>query len=343
MAGTTLTGSSPSTTYDSLLKFTDNSGVTGSLKTMTDGLGADTALQVSTAGVKSTGTLDVTGVVTLATALPLTGGGTGATSASTARTALGLGTAAVAATGDFDAAGAATTAQAAAIALSCQRASNLSDVASASTARTNLGLGTAATSASTAFDAAGAATTAQAAAIAASCQRASNLSDLASAATARTNLGMPGVIATADGTAAGVAFVGSGGPLRTSRVETDSRDQAIFFNGNGNCGAISTNGLSTAYNTSSDARLKTNIRPIGDVGTIIDAIQPRRFDWISGSSNEIGFIAQELHLVLPSAVKVGGDDERTDPWSVDKSMLIPLLVAEIQATRLRLAALEAAQ
>jgi hypothetical protein len=45
----------------------------------------------------------------------------------------------------YDTAGAAATAQAAAIAVSAQRASNLSDLASPSTARTSLGLGSAAT------------------------------------------------------------------------------------------------------------------------------------------------------------------------------------------------------
>lgn len=212
MAGTPLTGNTVATTYNALLKVTDNSSISGSLKTITDGLGNDTAIQVSSAGVKSTGTLDVVGVVTLATALPLTGGGTGAATASTARTNLGLGDMAVqtassvAITGgsvtgitDVTVADGGTGASTAANARTnlgvtatgadttyVFRASNLSDLASASTARTNLGLGTAATQATGAFEVAGAA----AAVTAASCQRASNLSDLASASTSRTNLGL---------------------------------------------------------------------------------------------------------------------------------------------------------
>lgn len=75
--GTTLTGSSVASTYDALLKITDNGPVGGSLKTVTDGLGNDSALQVSTAGVKSTGTLEVTGASTLTGAVTASGGVTG--------------------------------------------------------------------------------------------------------------------------------------------------------------------------------------------------------------------------------------------------------------------------
>lgn len=82
------------------------------------------------------------------------------------RSNLGLGSAALQPSTAFDAAGAASAAQAAAIAASLQRASNLSDLANAATARTNLGLGSAATQNTTAFDAAGSASAAVAALLA---------------------------------------------------------------------------------------------------------------------------------------------------------------------------------
>lgn len=66
--GTTLTGQTQSSTYAALLKITDNGPVGGTLKTVTDGLGNDSALQASTAGIASTGTLAVTGASTLAAA-----------------------------------------------------------------------------------------------------------------------------------------------------------------------------------------------------------------------------------------------------------------------------------
>jgi hypothetical protein len=50
--GTTLTGTTPQDTYDSLIKVTDNGPIGTSLKTLTDGLGNDSALALSSRGVK---------------------------------------------------------------------------------------------------------------------------------------------------------------------------------------------------------------------------------------------------------------------------------------------------
>lgn len=63
--GTPLTGSTVASTYTSLLKTTDNAALTASLRTISDGNGNDSALQISSAGVASTGTLAVTGAASL--------------------------------------------------------------------------------------------------------------------------------------------------------------------------------------------------------------------------------------------------------------------------------------
>jgi hypothetical protein len=49
--GTTLTGTTPQDTYDSLIKVTDNGPLSGTAKYLSDGLGNDSALALSTAGV----------------------------------------------------------------------------------------------------------------------------------------------------------------------------------------------------------------------------------------------------------------------------------------------------
>jgi hypothetical protein len=63
--GTTLTGTTPQDTYDSLIKVTDNGPLTGSLKKLTDGLGNDSSLSLSTTAASLSGTLAVTGATTL--------------------------------------------------------------------------------------------------------------------------------------------------------------------------------------------------------------------------------------------------------------------------------------
>jgi hypothetical protein len=56
-----LTGTKIRDTYDSLIKVSDNGALDGTLQTLTDGLGNDSALSLSTAGASVTGTLSVSG------------------------------------------------------------------------------------------------------------------------------------------------------------------------------------------------------------------------------------------------------------------------------------------
>ena len=75
MAGSdSLNGKAISDTYKDLLQVTNaNSGVDGTLRTVMDGEGTESTLQVSTAGVKSTGTLESTGNLTVGGTLTLGG------------------------------------------------------------------------------------------------------------------------------------------------------------------------------------------------------------------------------------------------------------------------------
>jgi hypothetical protein len=106
-------------------------------------------------------------------------------------------------------------------------------------------------------------------------------------------------------------------------------------------GTITTNGSATAYNTSSDRRLKDNIAPADNAGSVIDAIEVVKHDWKVGGHTRYGMIAQDLHTVAPEAVSVGDDgEELKTPWGVDYSKLVPMLVKEIQSLRARVAQLE---
>ena len=59
--GTTLTGTTPQDTYDSLIKVTDNGPLSGTLKALSDGLGNDSSLSLSTTAASIAGNLTVTG------------------------------------------------------------------------------------------------------------------------------------------------------------------------------------------------------------------------------------------------------------------------------------------
>jgi hypothetical protein len=112
-----------------------------------------------------------------------------------------------------------------------------------------------------------------------------------------------------------------------------------FRQANAGVGSISLTASATAYNTSSDQRLKDNIVDAPSASDDIDAIQVRSFDWkADGSHQKYGMVAQELQSVAPEAVS--GDADSDDMMGVDYSKLVPMMLKEIQSLRARVAQLE---
>jgi hypothetical protein len=113
----------------------------------------------------------------------------------------------------------------------------------------------------------------------------------------------------------------------------------VFYSGSGGAGSITVSGNTSAYNTSSDERLKENIADSADAGSKVDAIQIRQFDWkADGTHQNYGVIAQELVTVAPEAVHQPEDSE--EMMGVDYSKLVPMLIKEVQSLRSRVAELE---
>ena len=144
----------------------------------------------------------------------------------------------------------------------------------------------------------------------------------------------------------------SGSAAATFSTATSTNFSLVYFNNGTYCGSITTNGSATAFNTSSDYRLKENVQPMMGALTKIAALKPVTYKWkINGADGE-GFIAHELAEIFPDAVAGEKDavDENGDikPQGVDTSFLVATLTAAIQEqqaliTQLtdRIAALEA--
>jgi hypothetical protein len=109
----------------------------------------------------------------------------------------------------------------------------------------------------------------------------------------------------------------------------------IRFSYNGGfVGSISTDGSNTAYNTSSDYRLKEDLKPIDNPLEKVLNLNPLNFKYKSSGIRQDGFIAHELQEILPYIVTGEKDavDEFGDPvyQEVDYSKLTPILIAAIK-------------
>jgi hypothetical protein len=101
-------------------------------------------------------------------------------------------------------------------------------------------------------------------------------------------------------------------------------------------GSITSNGSATAYNTSSDYRLKENVNYDFTALDRVSQLKPARFNFIADETNTLvdGFLAHEVSSIVPEAVtgeKDAVDDEGNPEYQgIDQSKLVPLLTKAIQ-------------
>jgi len=169
------------------------------------------------------------------------------------------------------------------------------------------------------------------------------------------------------------------GSLYYAWTDQSSGSGTLFTFGYGSSfssvGTITTNGTSTAYNTSSDYRLKEDVQPMVGASDRLMALKPVNFAWKADGSRVDGFIAHEAQEVVPEAVTGSKDAVRTEEYEVtpaveatyddegnvlteavpavmgtrevpeyqgiDQSKLVPLLTAALQEALTKIEALEA--
>ena len=132
--------------------------------------------------------------------------------------------------------------------------------------------------------------------------------------------------------------------------------QIDFFHGSNTSriGSIQSNASATAYNTSSDYRLKENVVAISDGITRLKTLKPYRFNFKVDTSTKVdGFFAHEVTPAVPEAITGTKDEVDSDNnpvyQGIDQSKLVPLLtaalqeaIAKIETLETKVAALEAA-
>ena len=141
-------------------------------------------------------------------------------------------------------------------------------------------------------------------------------------------------------------------------ADVDGARALSFHDSGGEIGSITLDGNATAFNTSSDYRLKTDLKDIVDATGTINKLKLYDFAWKKNTSKRLtGIIAHEAAEIVPYAIRgekdamtVDDDGESViDAQGADYSKFVPLLLKSIQelsasndALKARIEVLEAA-
>jgi hypothetical protein len=159
----------------------------------------------------------------------------------------------------------------------------------------------------------------------------------------------------------------SGGTALVVRRLTNTGAVVTIQGDSGTVGTISIGSSSTAYNTSSDYRLKENVTDVTDGITRVKQLAPKRFNFIVDADTTVdGFLAHEAATVVPEAVS--GTHNEVEVWAegddlpdgvsvgdnklddngntipvmqgIDQAKLVPLLTAALQEAIAKIETLE---
>ena len=91
---------------------------------------------------------------------------------------------------------------------------------------------------------------------------------------------------------------------------------------------------SVTYQTTSDYRLKENVKKLNNGLLVVNSLNPVTYTWKRGNEKDEGFIAHELQEFVPNAVSGEKDQINEDgsikPQGIDYGKLVPFLTAAIQ-------------
>ena len=130
-------------------------------------------------------------------------------------------------------------------------------------------------------------------------------------------------------------------------ADVDGAKAISFHDSGGEIGSVSLDGDATAFNTSSDYRLKTDLKDIADATGTINKLKLYDFAWKKNTSKRLtGVIAHEAVEIVPYAIvgekdamiieeyedENGNDKTReiVSPQGVDYSKFVPLLLKAVQ-------------
>ena len=100
-------------------------------------------------------------------------------------------------------------------------------------------------------------------------------------------------------------------------------------------GSILCTGTTTAYNTTSDARLKKDVAPLTGALDVVRALKPVSFLWNADGSPGRGLLASEVQEVITEGV-ITGERDAVDadgnvvPQMIDYSKLVPYLIGAVK-------------
>ncbi len=95
-----------------------------------------------------------------------------------------------------------------------------------------------------------------------------------------------------------------------------------FYNDSSGVGSISVSGSTTAYNTSSDYRLKENVVALTGASARVNQLDVKRFNFIDDDTNTLvdGFLAHEVADVVPEAITGAKDAMKDEEYEVSAAI-----------------------
>jgi hypothetical protein len=91
-----------------------------------------------------------------------------------------------------------------------------------------------------------------------------------------------------------------------------------FYKSSSQVGRIRVSGQTTAYDTTSDYRVKENVADMSGAITRVKSLKPKRFNFIEDDTDTLvdGFLAHEAQSVVPEAV--GGTHNEVETWTQEE-------------------------